>query len=58
MSALTNPVELINELLTAMDEILDTIRWSDWTEEELIIALEKFCEDVDHFTANCKNAGE
>jgi hypothetical protein len=58
MKAVINQVELINELLTAMDEILNTIRWSDWTEDELRIALEKLCDEIVHFIANYKNEGE
>lgn len=58
MKTVTNPVELINELLTTMDEILNTIRWSYWSEDDLRIALEKLCDQIDHFTANYKNAEE
>jgi hypothetical protein len=58
MKAVINPVELINELLTAMDEILNTIRWSYWAEDELRIALEKLCDEIVHFIVNYKNEGE
>jgi hypothetical protein len=58
MKAVINSVELINELLIEMDEILNTIRWSYWTEDDLRLALEKLCDEIDHFIINYKNEKE